>query len=94
MKYTSEEIKAIKADFEARIDALANLEFSELSNSQMAWLKGVAVSSIMAMKKKGYSNDQIMTTHQKEKQTDEQKFAKKAATFTDEQLAALGLKRI
>ena len=46
------------------------------------------------MKKKGYNNDQIMTTHQKEKQTEEQKFAKKAAMFTDEQLAALGLKRV
>ena len=94
MKYTTEEINTIKENFLTRIDELTAKEFSELSNSEMSWLKGVAVSSIMTMKKKGYSNDQIMTTHQREKQTEEQKFAKKAATFTDEQLAALGLKRV
>lgn len=94
MKYSTEEIKAIKADFEARVDVLTNKDFAELSNSEMAWLKGVAVSSIMAMKKKGYSNDQIMTTHQKEKQTDVQKVGKIVVNFTDEQLKELGLSRI
>lgn len=94
MKYTETEINTIKEDFLNRIDELAAKEFSELSNSEMSWLKGVAVSSIMTMKKKGYNNDQIMTTHQREKQTEEQKFAKKAAMFTDEQLAIFGLKRI
>ena len=94
MKYTETEIKAIKENFLIKIDELAAKEFSELSNSEMSWLKGVAISSIMTMKKKGYNNDQIMTTHQKEKQTPEQKFVKQAAAFTDEQLAALGLKRV
>ena len=94
MKYTIDEINTIKENFLTRIDELTTKEFSELSNSEMSWLKGVAVSSIMTMKKKGYNNDQIMTTHQREKQTEEQKFAKKAAMFTDEQLAVLGLKRV
>ncbi|MBS7358965.1 MAG: hypothetical protein KIG84_10135 [Bacteroidales bacterium] len=94
MKYTEEEINTVKEIFLNRIDELAAKDFSELSNSEMSWLKGVAVSSIMTMKKKGYSNDRIMTTHQNEKQTPEQKFAKQAAAFTDEQLAALGLKRV
>jgi methyltransferase-like protein len=94
MKYTTEEINAIKENFLTRIDELTTKEFSELSNSEMSWLKGVAVSSIMTMKKKGYSNDQIMTTHQREKQTDVQKVGKVIVNFTDEQLKELGLSRI
>lgn len=94
MKYTEKEIKTIKENFLTRIDELTTKEFSELSNSEMSWLKGVAVSSIMTMKKKGYSNDQIMTTHQREKQTDVQKVGNIIVNFTDEQLAVLGLSRI
>lgn len=94
MKYTYTEIKTIKENFLTRIDELTAKEFSELSNNEMSWLKGVAVSSIMTMKKKGYSNDKIMTTRQREKQTDVQKIGKVIANFTDEQLAALGLSKI
>lgn len=94
MKYVTEEINAIKENFLNRIEELTAKDFSELSNSEMSWLKGVAVSSITTMKRKGYSNDQIMSTHKREKQTPEQKFAKQAAAFTDEQLAALGLVRV
>jgi hypothetical protein len=94
MKYTFDEINTIKENFLTRIDELTAKEFSKLSNSEMSWLKGVAVSSIMTMKKKGYSNDQIMTTHQREKQTDVQKVGKVIVNFTDEQLKELGLSRI
>lgn len=93
-KYTQTEINEIKNKFIERIDKLTGKEFGDLSISEMAWLKCVAVSSIMAMKKKGYSNTYIMTTHQHEKQTPVQKASKVISTLTDEQLAELGLTRM
>lgn len=94
MKYTSKQIATIKETFLNKVDELTARDFETLSNSEMAWLKCVAVTSIMAMKKKGYSNDQIMTTHQKEKQTDVQKASKVLLNLTEDQLKELGLSRI
>lgn len=94
MKYNNEQIEKITAKVNAKLTELLNKDFDELSNNEMAWLKCVSLSSIMTMKKSGYSNDEIMTTFGAHGQTKEQQVKSRVRTMTDEELAVLGLKRI
>lgn len=94
MKYNNEQINNITNKVNAKLEELLNKDFDELSNNEMAWLKCVSLSSIMTMKKSGYTNDEIMTTFGVHGQTKEQQVKSRVRTMTDEELAALGLKRI
>lgn len=94
MKYNNEQINNITNKVNAKLGELLNKDFDELSNNEMAWLKCVSLSSIMTMKKSGYSNDDIMTTFGAHGQTKEQQVKSRVRTMTDEELAVLGLKRI
>ena len=94
MKYTTEQLKTIKNKILAKFEELSIKDFAELSNNEMAWLKCVSLSSVMTMKKSGYSNDEIMMTFGNHGQTKEQQVKSRIRTMTDDDLAALGLKRI
>ena len=94
MKYNNEQIEKITAKVNAKLTELLDKDFDELSNNEMAWLKTVSLSSIMTMKKSGYTNDEIMTTFGAHGQTKEQQVKSRVRTMTDDELAALGLKRI
>jgi hypothetical protein len=94
MKYTDEQINTIKAKVNAKLEELLDKNFSGLSNNEMAWLKCVSINSIMTMKRNGYSNNEIMTTFGNHGQTKEQQVKSRVRTMTDDELAALGLKRI
>lgn len=94
MKYNNEQINNITNKVNAKLSELLDKDFDELSNNEMAWLKCVSLSSIMTMKKSGYTNDEIMTTFGTHGQTKEQQVKSRVRTMTDEELAALGLKRI
>lgn len=94
MKYNNEQIEKITAKVNTKLAELLEKDFDELSNNEMAWLKCVSLSSIMTMKKSGYSNDEIMTTFGNHGQTKEQQVKSRVRTMTDDELAALGLKRI
>jgi hypothetical protein len=94
MKYTNEQIEKITAKVNAKLSELLDKDFDKLSNNEMAWLKCVSLSSIMTMKKSGYTNEEIMTTFGNHGQTKEQQVKSRVRTMTDEELAALGLKRI
>lgn len=94
MKYNEQQIENITAKVNAKLTELLNKDFDELSNNEMAWLKCVSLSSIMTMKKSGYTNEEIMTTFGAHGQTKEQQVKSRVRTMTDEELAVLGLKRI
>lgn len=94
MKYNNEQINSITNKVNAKLAELLEKDFDELSNNEMAWLKCVSLSSIMTMKKSGYTNDEIMTTFGVHGQTKEQQVKSRVRTMTDEELAVLGLKRI
>lgn len=94
MKYSTEEQKTIIENHVNALNVLFDKDFDQLSNNEMAFVKNVSLSSIMSMKKKKYTNDQIMTTfaHQPKDKTTVIKSA--IAGLSDEQLAELGLSRI
>ena len=92
--YNEEQLKTIKAKIDAKFDELSTKHFTALSNNEMAWLKCVSINSIMTMKRNGYSNEEIMTTFGNHGQTKEQQVKSRVRTMTDDELAALGLKRI
>lgn len=94
MKYTNEQIATITGKVNAKLEELLDKDFAELSNNEMAWLKCVSINSIMTMKRNGYTNDEIMTTFGNHGQTKEQQVKSRVRTMTDDELAALGLKRI
>lgn len=94
MKYYNEQLSTIKNKILDKFDELSNKDFDHLSNNEMAWLKCVSLSSIMTMKKSGYTNDEIMTTFGNHGQTKEQQVKSRVRTMSDKELAALGLKRI
>ena len=94
MKYNDKQIAEINLKVNAKLDELLEKDFDELSNNEMAWLKCVSLSSIMTMKKSGYTNDEIMTTFGNHGQTKEQQVKSRVRTMTNEELAAIGLKRI
>lgn len=94
MKYNNEQIDMLRTKIDNKFRELTNKHFDELSNNEMAWLKTVSLSSVMTMKKSGYTNDEIMTTFGVHGQTKEQQVKSRVRTMTDDELAALGLKRI
>ena len=94
MYYNEEQIKTRFEAIKNKAMELFAKNFDELSNNEMAWLKCVSLSSIMTMKKSGYSNEEIMTTFGAHGQTKEQQVKSRVRTMTDDELAALGLKRI
>lgn len=96
MKYeTEEEKEIIRQKHLIKLNAILDKDFSELSNNELAFLKAVSLSSIMTMKKAGYDNDTIMLHDQQNKAKVTTKTALKyLSTVDDEQLAALGFKRL
>ena len=77
-----------------KLQELLTKDFEDLSNNEMAWLKCVSLSSIMTMKKNGYDNETIMTTFGCHGQDRAQQVKSRIKRMTDEDLEALGLKRI
>lgn len=77
-----------------KLQELLTKNFDDLSNNDMAWLKCVSLSSIMAMKKNGYDNETIMTTFGCHGQDRAQQVKSRIKHMSDEDLEALGLKRI
>lgn len=77
-----------------KLQELLTKDFEDLSNNEMAWLKCVSLSSIMTMKKNGYDNETIMTTFGCHGQDRAQQVKSRIKNMTDEDLEALGLKRI
>lgn len=77
-----------------KLNELLTKDFKDLSNNEMAWLKCVSLSSIMTMKKNGYDNETIMTTFGCHSQDRTQQVKSRIKHMTDEDLEALGLKRI
>lgn len=77
-----------------KLQDLLTKDFEDLSNNEMAWLKCVSLSSIMTMKKNGYDNETIMTTFGCHGQDRAQQVKSRIKHMSDEDLEALGLKRI
>ena len=77
-----------------KLQELLTKDFEDLSNNEMAWLKCVSLSSIMTMKKNGYDNETIMTTFGCHGQDRAQQVKSRIKHMSDEDLEALGLKRI
>ena len=77
-----------------KLQELFTKDFEDLSNNEMAWLKCVSLSSIMTMKKNGYDNETIMTTFGCHGQDRAQQVKSRIKHMSDEDLEALGLKRI
>lgn len=94
MIYSENDIKRIKAIHEEKLQELIEKDFDTLSNNEMAWLKCVSLSSIMTMKKNGYDNETIMTTSGCHGQDRIQQVKSRVKHMSDEDLEALGLKRI
>lgn len=96
MKYeTEEEKELIRQKHLEKLNAIMDKDFEVLSNNELAFLKAVSLSSIMTMKKAGYSNDEIMLHDQQNKSKTTVKTAVKYInSLTAEQLEALGFKRL
>lgn len=96
MKYETEEEKdLIRQKHLEKLNAIMDKDFENLSNNELAFLKAVSLSSIMTMKKAGYSNNEIMLHDQQHKSKTTVKTAVKYINgLTDEQLEALGFKRL
>lgn len=92
MKYDQITIENIKTAHNDYLDKLLNKEFELLSNKEMAFIKMVSTSSIATMKQAGKDNGYIMTHDRVNRGPVDVKSA--VMTLTDEQLAALGLKRV
>lgn len=96
MKYNTEEEKNIIREAHiAKLNAILDKDFDELSNNELAFLKCVSLSSIMTMKRAGYSNDDIILHNQQNKTPATKKTVAKAMNaMTDDELLALGFKRV
>lgn len=92
MKYDQTTIENIKTAHATYLDKLLNIDFDKLSNKEMAFIKMVSTSSIATMKQAGKDNDYIMTHDRVNKGPVD--MSKAVAALTDEQLEALGLKRV
>lgn len=92
MKYDQTTIENIKTAHNDYLDKLLSIDFDQLSNKEMSFIKMVSTSSIATMKQNGKDNDYIMTHDRVNRGPVDVKSA--VMTFTDEQLAALGLKRV
>lgn len=96
MKYETENEKNIIREAHiAKLNVILNKDFDELSNNELAFLKCVSLSSIMTMKRAGYSNDDIVLHNQQNKTPATKKTVAKAMNaMTDDELLALGFKRV
>lgn len=96
MKYETEiEKNNIREAHIAKLNAILEKDFDELSNNELAFLKGVSLSSIMTMKRAGYSNEEIVLHNQQNKTPATKKTVAKAMNaMTDDELLALGFKRV
>lgn len=78
----------------ATVDELMNVEVDNLSNNDLALLKNVSLSSISSMKKKHYTNEEILTITKNSSKTNTTTIKSAIASFTDEELLAqFGLRR-
>ena len=96
MKYETEEEKnVIREAHIAKLNAILDKDFDELSNNELAFLKGVSLSSIMTMKRAGYSNDDIILHNQQNRTPATKKSVAKAMNaMSDDELLAMGFKRV
>ena len=96
MKYeTEEEKELIRQKHLEKLNAIMDKDFEVLSNNELAFLKAVSLSSIMTMKKAGYSNDEIMLHDQQNKaKATKTTIMKHMNAMSDEELEALGFKRL
>lgn len=96
MKYETEEEKnIIREQHMQKLNAILDRDFDDLSFNELAFLKCVSLSSIMTMNKAGYSKDDIVLHNQQNKTPATKKtVAKVMKTMTDDELLAMGFKRI
>ena len=79
----------------ATIDELMDAEVDQLSNNDLALLKNVSLSSISAMKKKNYTNAEILTTTKNSNKSNTTTIKSAIASLTDDELfAQFGLRRV
>lgn len=91
MKYSENKKQEIKNLHNKYLDSLLDLDFENLSNNQMSFIRCVSLSSIMTMKK-SKSNEQIMLSPIKDCTTIS--IQEQISMMSSEQLAQLGLKKI
>lgn len=78
-----------------RVDNLLEIDVNDLSNNELAFIKNVSLSSIMSMKKKRYTNEQILTTNRNTSRNFETTVKSTIANMSDEELSEkYGLKRV
>lgn len=65
-----------------------------VSNNDLSLIKDVSLSSIMVMKKKGYTTRQILTTYQNEKKDPIEKLKNQLSGLSDDVLKSMGITRI
>lgn len=91
MKYSENKKQEIKNLHNKYLDSLLDIDFENLSNNQMSFIRCVSLSSIMTMKK-SKSNEQIMLSPIKDCTTIS--IQEQLSMMSSEQLAQLGLKKI
>lgn len=96
MKYETEDEKnIIREQHMQKLNAILERDFEDLSHNELAFLKCVSLSSIITMHKAGYSKDDIVLHNQQNKTpTTKKNVAKVMKTMTDDELLAMGFKRI
>lgn len=96
MKYeTEEERELIRAKHFAKLNEIFEKDFEDLSHNELAFLKCVSLSSIIAMKRAGYSKDEMMLHDQQNKaKPTKTTIMKHMNAMSDEELEALGFKRL
>lgn len=97
MRYeTEEEKELIRQKHLEKLNAIMDKDFEMLSHNELAFLKCVSLSSIISMKKAGYSKDEMMLHDQqnKAKVNTAKTAVKYINSLTTEQLEALGFKRL
>lgn len=70
------------------IDTLMDIDVDQLSNNDLALLKNVSLSSISAMKKKHYTNEQILTTTKNSPKNIETTIKSSLSSMSDDELMA------
>ena len=70
------------------VDELMNVDVNELSNNDLSLLKNVSLSSISAMKKKHYTNEQILTTTKNSPKNIETTIKSSLSNMSDDELMA------
>lgn len=96
MKYETEAEKNIVREMHMqKLNAILERDFEDLSHNELAFLKCVSLSSILTMHKAGYSKDDIVLHNQQNKTPATKKSVAKAMNaMSDDELLAMGFKRV